>query len=54
MTADLHDATLFYTVMGPTLDDEPDYEAAAAALDRAKERCAPWSVRAPVCASLPR
>ena len=36
VTADLHDATLFYTVMGPTLDDEPDYEAAAAALDRAK------------------
>ncbi|GBG35683.1 30S ribosome-binding factor RbfA [Mycobacterium montefiorense] len=36
VTADLHDATVFYTVMGPTLDDEPDYEAAAAALDRAK------------------
>lgn len=36
VTADLHDATLFYTVMGPTLDEEPDYEAAAAALDRAK------------------
>ncbi|WAC89855.1 30S ribosome-binding factor RbfA [Mycobacterium sp. Aquia_213] len=36
VTADLHDATLFYTVMGATLDDEPDYEAAAAALDRAK------------------
>ncbi|WP_025736211.1 30S ribosome-binding factor RbfA [Mycobacterium genavense] len=36
VTADLHDATVFYTVMGRTLDDEPDYEAAAAALDRAK------------------
>jgi ribosome-binding factor A len=36
VTADLHDATVFYTVMGPTLDDEPDHAAAAAALDRAK------------------
>ncbi|MDD4867142.1 MAG: 30S ribosome-binding factor RbfA [Mycobacterium sp.] len=36
VTADLHDATVFYTVMGRTLDDEPDYDAAAAALDRAK------------------
>jgi ribosome-binding factor A len=36
VTADLHDATVFYTVMGPTLDDEPDYAGAAAALDRAK------------------
>jgi ribosome-binding factor A len=36
VTGDLHDATLFYTVMGSTLDDEPDYEGAAAALERAK------------------
>lgn len=36
VTADLHDATVFYTVMGRTLDDEPDYGAAAAALERAK------------------
>jgi ribosome-binding factor A len=36
VTADLHDATVFYTVMGPTLDDEPDHAGAAAALDRAK------------------
>ena len=36
MTADLHDATVFYTVMGSTLDDEPDYAGAAAALERAK------------------
>ena len=36
VTADLHDATVFYTVMGPTLDDKPDYEAASAALDRAR------------------
>ena len=36
VTADLHDATVFYTVMGRTLDEEPDYDAAAAALERAK------------------
>jgi ribosome-binding factor A len=36
MTGDLHDATLYYTVMGSTLDDAPDYEGAAAALERAK------------------
>src|ERR1700759_2911298 len=36
MSGDLHDATLYYTVMGSTLDDEPDYEGAAAALERAK------------------
>jgi ribosome-binding factor A len=35
VTADLHDATLYYTVMGRTLDDEPDYAGAAAALERA-------------------
>src|ERR1700749_3216831 len=36
LSGDLHDATLYYTVMGSTLDDEPDYEGAAAALERAK------------------
>jgi ribosome-binding factor A len=36
VTADLHDATLYYTVMGRTLEDEPDYAGAAAALERAK------------------
>lgn len=36
VTNDLHDATVYYTVMGPTLEDEPDYPGAAAALDRAK------------------
>jgi ribosome-binding factor A len=36
VTNDRHDATVFYTVMGPTLDVEPDYDAAAAALERAK------------------
>src|SRR6201993_3591399 len=36
MSGDLHDATLYYTVMGTTLDDEPDYAGAAAALERAK------------------
>jgi ribosome-binding factor A len=32
VTADLHDATLFYTVLGNSLDVEPDYAGAAAAL----------------------
>ncbi|HEU4360280.1 MAG TPA: 30S ribosome-binding factor RbfA [Mycobacterium sp.] len=36
MTADLHDATIYYTVLGRTLDDDPDYAGAAAALERAK------------------
>jgi len=36
MTGDLHDATLFYTVMGTSLSEEPDYAGAAAALDSAK------------------
>ena len=36
VTADLHDATLFYTVMGSTLADEPDYAGVAAALESAK------------------
>ena len=36
VTGDLHDATVYYTVMGATLDDEPDYAGAAAALERAK------------------
>ncbi|MBV9313329.1 MAG: 30S ribosome-binding factor RbfA [Pseudonocardia sp.] len=32
VTGDLHDATVFYTVLGPTVDAEPDSAAAAAAL----------------------
>lgn len=36
VTADLHDATLYYTVLGRTLEDEPDYAGAAAALESAK------------------
>lgn len=36
VTGDLHDATVYYTVRGPTLQDEPDYAGAAAALERAK------------------
>jgi ribosome-binding factor A len=36
LSGDLHDATLYYTVMGSTLDSEPDYDGAAAALERAK------------------
>jgi ribosome-binding factor A len=35
MTGDLHDATLFYTVFGRNLEDEPDYAGVAAALDSA-------------------
>src|SRR6201992_4304214 len=36
VSGDLHDATLYYTVMGSTLDAEPDNDGAAAALERAK------------------
>src|SRR5690606_5285786 len=36
VTGDLRDATLYYTVMGRTLDEEPDYDGAAAALEKAK------------------
>lgn len=36
VSGDLHDATLYYTVMGRTLDDEPDYNGAAMALEKAK------------------
>ena len=36
VSGDLHDARLYYTVMGSTLDDEPDHVGAAAALERAK------------------
>jgi ribosome-binding factor A len=36
VTGDLHDATVCYTVRGDTLADEPDYEGAALALERAK------------------
>ena len=36
VTGDLHDATVFYTVRGRTLDEDPDYESAAAALEKAK------------------
>ncbi|MEV0333701.1 MULTISPECIES: 30S ribosome-binding factor RbfA [Nocardia] len=36
VTGDLREATVFYTVMGETLDTEPDYAAAAAGLDAAK------------------
>jgi ribosome-binding factor A len=36
VTGDLHDATVYYTVRGQSLDDEPDLVGAAAALDRAK------------------
>lgn len=36
VTGDLHDATVFYTVRGENIGDEPDTEAAAQALARAK------------------
>lgn len=36
VTGDLHDATVFYTVRGRTIDEEPDLEAAAEALHRAR------------------
>ncbi|MFF0544434.1 30S ribosome-binding factor RbfA [Nocardia thailandica] len=36
VTGDLREATVYYTVMGETLDAEPDYAAAAAGLEKAK------------------
>ena len=36
VTGDLHDATVYYTVRGKTLQDEPDFEGAAKALERAR------------------
>lgn len=36
VTGDLRDATVYYTVRGASLDDEPDYAAAEEALTRAK------------------
>lgn len=36
MTGDLHDATIFYTVRGRTINEEPDYADAAEALHRAR------------------
>ena len=36
VTGDLHDATLYYTVIGTNLDDVPDYAGVAAALESAK------------------
>lgn len=36
VTGDLHDATVFYTVRGQSIDSEPDYESAAEALHRAR------------------
>lgn len=36
MTGDLHDATVYYTVRGASIDDEPDVELAQTALERAK------------------
>ena len=36
VTGDLHDATVFYTVRGRDISDDPDYDAAAEALHRAR------------------
>ena len=36
VTGDLHDATLYYTVIGRSLTEEPDYPAVATALESAK------------------
>ena len=36
VTGDLHDATVFYTVLGDKLDVAPDFAGAAAALESAK------------------
>jgi len=36
VTGDLREATVYYTVMGETIDAEPDYTAAAAGLEKAK------------------
>jgi ribosome-binding factor A len=36
VTGDLHDATLYYTVIGRDLSEEPDYAGVAAALESAK------------------
>lgn len=36
VTADLHDATVYYTVLGDKLDNPPDLQGAALALESAK------------------
>lgn len=36
VTGDLHDATVYYTVRGAGIDDEPDLDQAAEALNRAR------------------
>lgn len=36
VTADLHDATVYYTVLGEKLDTAPDFAGAAAALESAR------------------
>lgn len=36
VTGDLHDATIYYTVRGRNISDEPDFEQAAEALNRAR------------------
>jgi ribosome-binding factor A len=38
VTGDLHEATIYYTVIGDKLDAEPDHAGVAAALEKAKGR----------------
>ncbi|PFW98921.1 Ribosome-binding factor A [Nocardia farcinica] len=47
VTGDLREATVYYTVMGETIDAEPDYDAAAAGLAKAKGCCGRRWARAP-------
>ena len=52
VTGDLHDATVFYTVRGETLQDEPDYDGCGGGAGAGQgHRCAPRSAPAPVCGS---
>ncbi len=51
VTADLHDATVYYTVRGADLNTEPDHEAAAAGSRRPRACSARRSAPAPVCGS---
>ncbi|MCG8916312.1 30S ribosome-binding factor RbfA [Actinokineospora sp. PR83] len=38
VTGDLHEATVYYTVIGPKIDVEPDHQGVAQALESAKGR----------------
>lgn len=36
LTGDLRDATVYYTVLNPNLDEQPDYDTVQAGLDKAR------------------